>query len=99
MHNDVAPRSGFEAVSFAARMKELGYGPYAEIDVLVPEFVALSNLAKEEPWFPLVTKLASPDHVALIDRGGGAYIILLKKGVKNPPSEKKTPPKKKPAGR
>jgi len=88
MHNDVAPRSGFEAVSFAKRMQELGYGPYVEIDLLVPEFVAESNLAKDEPWFPLVTKIASPDRVALIDRGGGAYVILLKKGVRNPPPAK-----------
>jgi hypothetical protein len=89
VHNDVTPRPGFENVSFARRMKELGQGPYAEVDVLVPEFVAKSNLAKEEPWFPLVEKLASPDHVALIDRGGGSYIILLRKGVRAAPP---TPP-------
>jgi hypothetical protein len=85
MHNDVAPRAGFEGVSFAARMRELGAGAYVEIDILVPEFVAESSLAKEEPWFPLVARLASKDRVALIDRGDGAYIILLKKGVANPP--------------
>ena len=86
MHNDVTPRPGFEAVSFARRMQELGYGPYVEVDLLVPEFVAQSNLAKEEPWFPLVMKIASEGSVALIERGGGAYIILLKRGVENPPS-------------
>jgi len=88
MHNDVVPRSGFEAVSFARRMRELGYGPYAEIDLLVPEFVAQSTLARDEAWFPLVAKIASPDHVALIDRGDGAYILLLRKGVRNPPPAK-----------
>jgi hypothetical protein len=97
MHNDVAPRPGFETVSFARRMKELGYGPYAEVDLLVPEFVALSNLARDEAWFPLVTRIASPDHVALIERGEGAYIILLRKGVRNPqpaPARTGAPPKK-----
>jgi hypothetical protein len=93
MHNDVAPRAGFEAVSFARRMAELGGGPYVEIDILVPEFVAVSNLAREEPWFPLVMELSSPDRVALIDRGGGAYIILLKRGVRNPPPAQTAPAK------
>lgn len=92
MHNDVAPRAGFEAVSFAKRMAELGVGPYVEIDILVPEFLAKSNLAREEPWFPLVAKIASPDRVALIDRGGGAYIILLKRGVGNQPTAEPTGP-------
>jgi hypothetical protein len=80
-------------------MKELGYGPYAEVDLLVPEFVAQSTLARDEAWFPLVTKIASPDHVALIERGGGAYIILLRKGVRNPPPAQAGAPPKTPAVR
>ena len=83
MHNDVAPREGFESVSFAARMKELGVGPYAEIDLLVPEFIVTSAVARSEPWFDLAVKLASRDRASLIDRGSGSYIILARAGVAN----------------
>jgi hypothetical protein len=83
MHNDITPRSGFEPVSFAQRMRELGVGPYAEIDLLVPEFIAESTVAKDEPWFDLVAKLASRDRASLIERDKGSYIILARAGIAN----------------
>jgi hypothetical protein len=91
MHNDLAPREGFEAVSFAERMRALGVGPYAEIDFLIPEFIVGSAVAREEPWFGPTVRSISREHAALIERGPGSYIILARAGVASPPPSARIP--------
>ncbi|MDD5306449.1 MAG: hypothetical protein PHU25_03930 [Deltaproteobacteria bacterium] len=81
VHNDVAPRPGFEPVSFAARVDALGRGRYVEIDLLVPEFVEQSTLAREEPWFAQFEKLASKDRVVVLERAPDAYSIIFRRSV------------------
>jgi hypothetical protein len=81
VHKDVAPRPGFEPVSYAARMGALRRGRYVEIDLLVPEFVELSNLAREEPWFAQFGKLASKDRVVVLERSPTSYSIIFRRGV------------------
>jgi hypothetical protein len=80
-HNEVAPRPGFEPISFASRMDALGRGRYVEIDLLVPEFVEQSSLARDEPWFAQLEKLASKDRVVVLERAANSYAIILRRGV------------------
>lgn len=79
-HNDVAPLEGFEAVSFAKRVAALVGGRYVEVDLLVPEFVEQSDLARNEAWFSLFERVASPDHVALIELRPDSYLVILRRG-------------------
>jgi len=81
IHNDVAPAEDFASFAYGSALREAAAGRYVEIDLYVPEFVLASKSARDEPWFPLIGELASPDGAFLIERGPGSYIVLFRKGV------------------
>jgi len=81
IHNDVEPSEDFASFAFGAALRDAAAGRYVEVDLYVPEFVLASESAREEPWFPLIERLASPDHAALIERGPDSFIVLFPKGV------------------
>jgi len=81
MHNDVHPTKGFGAYSYAPKVSELTKNKYLEIDLFVPELIADSSLFKGQPWFDVAKKLASPDHVVVIERSPASYVVMLKRGV------------------
>lgn len=74
LHNDLYPAAGLEAWSFAADLAKRG--PYVEVDLYVPEYVAGDERLAKEPWFPLLAR-AGPDRVVVIERDRGSYIFVL----------------------
>ncbi|HUT76886.1 MAG TPA: hypothetical protein VM285_04325 [Polyangia bacterium] len=80
-HNDAAPSEIWAPISYGPGLAAATGGRYVEVDLLVPEFVEASKLALDEPWFPLLKRLAAPDSVWLIELGPTSFIIVLERGV------------------
>ena len=80
IHNDARPLEMWKTVSFGPDLATLDAG-YIEIDLVVPEFVENSDVAKKERWYPIFEETASHDAVSLIETGPRAYVLVLKKGI------------------
>jgi hypothetical protein len=76
LHNDLYPDPGVEDWSYAKRVDDATGGHYLEIDLYVPEYVALDGMSQRAPWFPLL-KTAGRDHVVVIERAARSYIVIL----------------------
>jgi hypothetical protein len=76
LHNDLYPDAGVEDWSYAKKVDDATGGHYLEIDLYVPEYVALDGMSQRAAWFPLL-QTAGPDHVVVIERGARSYIVIL----------------------
>jgi hypothetical protein len=76
LHNDLYPRWPLDSLSYAKPLAhELG-GRVLEIDLVVPEVVAVMEMIRSEPWFPLLGR-ASPSRVLVWQRGPASYVVIL----------------------
>jgi len=80
-HNDASPSELWESISYGPGLAARTGGRYVAVDLLVPEFVELSRLARDEPWFPLLERLAAPDRTWLIELAPNSFIVVLERGV------------------
>lgn len=93
IHNDATPEEMWKSVSFGPALKNAAGGKYIEIDIYVPEFIENSDIVRQESWFPLFTRLASPDKALLIRLNENAYIIGFRKGVSATPKKPASSPR------
>jgi hypothetical protein len=91
IHNDAEPDEMWESVSFAKPIRKAALNRYLEVDLYVPEFIQTSNLVRDEPWYPLASRLASKSKALLIKLRKDSYIIVFRKGIKNPGYSLETP--------
>lgn len=77
MHNDRAPKQGFEEWSFAADLDKLAGGKYVELDLVVPEFIKDNAAWKNLRWFGAYDAERFADSTILITTGPGAYVLVF----------------------
>jgi hypothetical protein len=77
LHNDLYPRAGYEDWSYAAALRRLAEGRFAEVDLFVPEYIRGDEDLRKEAWYPLFLQQAGPDRALLIERGPGSYVIVF----------------------
>jgi hypothetical protein len=78
MHNDVAPRKGREAWSFAAELTKLSEGRYVELDLIVPEFIKPDSPSWQgQPWFTAYDREAFAGTNVLVRTGPRAYTLIF----------------------
>ncbi|HTM20386.1 MAG TPA: hypothetical protein VL172_07765 [Kofleriaceae bacterium] len=79
LHNNRYPDPSIADFSYATSLVRM-YGPaYVELDLYVPEYADGDKVLMTEPWYPNL-KDAGSDHVLLIQRGPGSYILILERG-------------------
>jgi hypothetical protein len=78
MHNDVAPRKGREAWSFAGELTKLSEGRYVELDLIVPEFIKPDSPSWQgQPWFAAYDREAFGATNVLVRTGQRAYTLVF----------------------
>jgi hypothetical protein len=78
MHNDVAPRKGREAWSFAGELTKLSEGRYVELDLIVPEFIKPDSPSWQgQPWFAAYDREAFGATNVLVQTGQRAYTLVF----------------------
>jgi hypothetical protein len=82
LHNDITPDSEWADASFGPKMDRVTQGRYVEVDLYVPEFIEGDAYMREEAWFPIFMKNASPDKVLLIKPGPNRYVLVLRRQKK-----------------
>jgi len=82
LHNDLYPYQTVADFSYAKKVDEQSKGGYVEVDLYVPEYVEGDELLTKEDWWPLYQKHSSTEHVVLIERGRGSYILVMKRALK-----------------
>jgi hypothetical protein len=76
VHNDLAPREGAEAYSYAVAARAAGGPAFVELDLLDVAVLRAKPSLIEPAWAALVD-LAAPDRVILHQRAPGSYVMLL----------------------
>jgi hypothetical protein len=77
LHNDVAPRAGREAWSYGPALTEKTSGRYAELDLIVPEFIGDTPVWRSFPWVPAFDRLAHPDDAVLMNPTPHAFVLVF----------------------
>ncbi len=77
MHNDLVPRPGMETWSYAARVAHLVEGQYAEIDIIVPEFIRNTEVWRALPWYAHFDPAANPHKVTLFEPSPRSYVLVF----------------------
>jgi hypothetical protein len=77
LHNDLAPRAGYEDWSYAAALQRLAAGRYVELDLYVPEYIRGDEDLQKEAWYPRFLQQAGPDRALLIERGPASFVIVF----------------------
>jgi hypothetical protein len=78
MHNDATPVKGRETWAYGADVTALTKTRYAELDLIVPEFVAPTPAWKSLPWFDSYDPAAHPSEVTVMDVNGGAVLVFAR---------------------
>lgn len=81
VHNDVYPREALAPYGYGAAARAKGRAAYVELDLYAPELV--QGALVEPAWAPLLAS-AGPDHVVLIERGEGSWVLLLETSAPAP---------------
>jgi hypothetical protein len=76
LHNDLAPRPGLEAASFAPRLQAFTHGRTTELDLVLREQVGTSESWTNQPWYSAYRSDAFPKH-HLVYRTGLASFALF----------------------
>lgn len=81
LHNDLYPLEELEMFSYAAAMQKATGKRYLEVDLYVPELLDADETLKTMPWYAEARTRSGPNHVLVLERGPGSYIVVLKRGV------------------
>jgi len=77
LHNDIAPREGREAWSYAAGLDRLAPGRYIEVDLVVPEFIKDTDTWKSLPWYAAYDRGRAGDRVVVIAVSARAFVVVF----------------------
>jgi hypothetical protein len=77
LHNDLVPRKGREAWSYAADLDRLAPGRYVEVDLVVPEFIKDTETWKSLPWYGAYDRERAGDRVVVVGVAPRAYVIVF----------------------
>jgi hypothetical protein len=77
LHNDLVPRPGREKWSFGPGLAATTQGRYAEVDLIVPEFIQDSDAWKALPWYPHYDKNAHPTKTTLFRPAKGSFVLIF----------------------
>jgi len=81
LHNDLHPAKGDEAYAFGRALSEASDGGYAELDLLVPEFVSDDPELLPQPWFQDALALAAKGKVVLVTPSPGTWRLVFPKST------------------
>jgi hypothetical protein len=77
LHNDLAPKPGREAWSFAADLDRLAPGRYVEVDLVVPEFIKDTEAWRSLPWYTAYDRQKMGSRTVLITVAPRAYALIF----------------------
>ncbi len=77
IHNDLFPVAEYAPYAFGRQLQEATDGGYAELDLLVPQFVEQDEDLAREPWFAPALKLAQKGRVVLVEPHPRSFMLLF----------------------
>ncbi|MDP1922435.1 MAG: hypothetical protein Q8L14_39710 [Myxococcales bacterium] len=77
LHNDLEPAVDDAPYSFGPRLRRETNGGYAELDLLVPEYVERDDDLLKLPWFPPALALAKKGKTVLVQPSRGVNVIVF----------------------
>ena len=77
MHNDLRPRPGREQWSFGPALHAHAAGSYAEVDLIVPEYIKDGPPWTSLDWVSGFDKNEHPDKARLLNPGAGSYVLVF----------------------
>lgn len=77
IHNDLYPVAGEEQYAFGRALASVTDGGYAELDLLVPQFVEADEDLVKEPWFVPAMALAKKGRVVLVEPHPHSFMLLF----------------------
>ncbi|MDX2087521.1 MAG: hypothetical protein SFX73_06715 [Kofleriaceae bacterium] len=77
LHNDRFPDKAVAEWSYAADVDAATQNHFVEIDLIVPELVAGDEVAKKQPWYPLVENAG--ERVAVFARDARSFVVVFPK--------------------
>jgi hypothetical protein len=80
MHNDLAPRLGFEKFTFGPVLERGTAGRYVELDLIVSEFVDKTPSWQALPWFAEFAPDAHPGRATLFMPSVHSYALIFPRG-------------------
>jgi len=81
IHNDLAPDPAWRSVSYGPAIAGLvPPGKYVEVDLVVPEIVAQSRIARQAPWYPVFEDHVSSEQTLLIELSENSFVVVFPEG-------------------
>lgn len=77
LHNDLVPTADDAPFSFGPRLRRETNGGYAELDLLVPEYVEKDDDLLKLPWFTPALALAKKGKTVLVQPSPGVNVIVF----------------------
>lgn len=77
LHNDLVAKPGREKWTFGPDLSATTQGRYAEVDLIVPEFIQDSDSWKALPWYPHYDKNAHPTKTTLFRPAKGSFVLIF----------------------
>jgi hypothetical protein len=77
LHNDLHPAAEDEAWAFGPSLSRAVDGGYAELDLVVPEFISADAPLRLEPWFAPALARALRGRVVLVSPSKGVWRLLF----------------------
>ena len=77
LHNDLVPTADDAPYAFGPRLRRETNGGYAELDLLVPEYVEKDDDLLKLPWFPPALALAKKGKTVLVQPSPGVNVIVF----------------------
>ena len=77
LHNDRFPDKAVAEWSYAAAVDAATQNHFVEIDLIVPELAAGDEVAKKQPWYPLVENADA--RFAVFARDERSFVVVFPK--------------------
>lgn len=77
LHNDIAPRRGREEWSFGPALSTETKGRYAEVDLVVPEFIADTPAWRSLPWVPAFDPKVHAGSARLLEPSESSFVLVF----------------------
>jgi hypothetical protein len=77
LHNDLRPRPGRETWSYGPALSTRTAGAYAELDLIVPEYVRDSKSWRAFPWYAAFAAAPSSENTRLYSASQGSFVLIF----------------------
>ncbi|HET9958118.1 MAG TPA: hypothetical protein VFQ61_26665 [Polyangiaceae bacterium] len=97
LHNDLHPRPGRERWSFGPSLAQATNGAYAELDLVVPEYVADNDTFRAQVWYsrlparPLADAPPEPPVFRLLQPAPRSYVLIFPWTTPHPTAARPAP--------